>query len=103
MVDVNPDYVQKFLAGLDWPASKEEIVEVAEREGAGEPIVSALRQLPDQSYGSAEEIASAVSGVEGELVGAEPEFVDDDAKSPAPGRAIGGGTARGAGASGSRG
>ena len=36
MAKVNPVRVQKFLGGLDYPASKEDLIKRAEREGADE-------------------------------------------------------------------
>ena len=42
--------VQKYLSGMDYPAGKDEIVEHARGQGAGDDVVSALEQLEDREY-----------------------------------------------------
>ena len=50
MADIDPIEVQRFLGGVDYPAGKQELVEHARAEGAGDEIVSVLDQLPDPEY-----------------------------------------------------
>ena len=50
MADINPIQVQKALGGIDYPASKEELVKHAEEKGADEEVLSALKDLPDRKY-----------------------------------------------------
>ena len=56
----NPIQVEKFLKGMDYPASKRDLIQTARREGADSKILSTLERLPDRSYqgptGVAEEI-----------------------------------------------
>jgi len=47
---VNPIQVQKFLKGVDYPASKRELVEIARRQGADENVLYTLERLPDRTY-----------------------------------------------------
>lgn len=58
----NPIQVEKFLEGLDYPASKDEIIEHAKNQGADEDILGTLQQLPERDYegpvGISEEIES---------------------------------------------
>jgi hypothetical protein len=42
MANVNPVQAQKFLGGLVYPASKQDVVERAEQEGADENVRSTL-------------------------------------------------------------
>jgi hypothetical protein len=46
----NPIQVQKFLRGVDYPASKDELVRRAKDNGADETVLEALRALPDRRY-----------------------------------------------------
>ncbi len=44
--------MQKFLRGVDYPASKEQLIESAQDEGADERTLEILGSLPDQQYDS---------------------------------------------------
>jgi hypothetical protein len=59
----NPIQVQKYLSGIDYPASKDDIVGTAEREGADDDVLDALRKIPDQEYDAPTAVSSAVSDV----------------------------------------
>jgi hypothetical protein len=62
MADVNPIELQKHLGGVDYPASRDDLVRKAERNGADEDILEALRGIPDQEYDSPTAVTKAVSG-----------------------------------------
>ena len=47
---VNPVQVQKFLRGVDYPASKQELIQTARREGADENVIFTLESIPDRTY-----------------------------------------------------
>lgn len=49
-MDVNPIELQKHLKGVDYPASKEDLVRAAESNGAPQEIVDALRSAPQDSF-----------------------------------------------------
>ncbi|MDN3296036.1 DUF2795 domain-containing protein [Streptomyces ficellus] len=49
---VNPIEMQKALGGVNYPASKEEIVQQASKHKAGEEIMKALDALPNKQYDS---------------------------------------------------
>jgi hypothetical protein len=44
--------VQKFLAGIHYPARKHELLACARSRGADEDVMMALLSLPDQHYNS---------------------------------------------------
>lgn len=46
----NPIQVQKFLGGIDYPASKEDIVRAALEAGADDHVLEALEAIPDREY-----------------------------------------------------
>lgn len=57
----NPIEVQKHLSGVDYPASKDDLVGTAEREGASDDVLDALRSLPDREFDSPTDVTSAVA------------------------------------------
>lgn len=46
----SPIDVQKSLKGLDFPASKEDILAKAQEGGASEDILAELEQIPEREY-----------------------------------------------------
>ena len=50
------DEVLRHLNALDFPADRDEIVREAEREGAPEDVVKALRAMPPVTYANRDEI-----------------------------------------------
>jgi hypothetical protein len=57
----NPIEVQKALSGIDYPASRNDIVSTAEGNGAGGDVLEALRALPDREYDGPTAVSSAIS------------------------------------------
>ncbi len=57
---VNPIQVQKYLKGVNYPASRRDLIETARREGADPNVIATLERIPDRIYhgptGVAEEI-----------------------------------------------
>lgn len=58
---VNPIETQKYLGGLDYPASKDDIVSKAQSEGASGDILDALKGLPEKEYDGPTAISQAIS------------------------------------------
>lgn len=48
MAKVNPIELQKHLKGVDYPASKQELIKHAKAQGADQDICSILDQLPEK-------------------------------------------------------
>jgi Protein of unknown function (DUF2795) len=57
----NPIQIQKFLSGIDYPASKDTILETAKKQGADEHVLDALGRIPDGDYDAPTAISKAVS------------------------------------------
>jgi hypothetical protein len=57
----NPIQIQKFLSGIDYPASKETIVETAKKEGADQGVLDALGRIPDGEYDAPTAVSKAVA------------------------------------------
>ncbi len=60
----NPGFIeaQKFLSGVDYPASKQELVEHARSQGAGDEILQALERIPDREYDGPNAVSQEVAG-----------------------------------------
>lgn len=61
MAQVNPIQAQKFLSGMNYPASKDEIIQHAEGQGADDDILSVLRQIPDRQYDGPNAVSHEIS------------------------------------------
>jgi hypothetical protein len=59
----NPDFieVQKALSGVDYPATKQELVEHARGQGAGGEIVEALERISDREYDGPNAVSQEVA------------------------------------------
>ena len=60
MADIN---VEKYLMGIDYPATKGDIVKKAKENKAPEEAISALDHLPEGEYGDQMEVLAAMGGV----------------------------------------
>ncbi len=49
-VGFNPDDAQKYLEGLGYPASKEELLSTAEGNGAPGELIQAIESLPKGQF-----------------------------------------------------
>ena len=49
-MDVNPIEIQKYLKGVNYPASKDDLASTAESNGAPSEIVEALRNASQGSF-----------------------------------------------------
>ncbi|WP_242090052.1 DUF2795 domain-containing protein [Curtobacterium sp. DN_7.5] len=61
MANPDPIEIQKYLSGIDYPASKDDIVATAEREGANGDALDALKNIPDGEYDAPTAVSSAIS------------------------------------------
>ncbi|MBD2090910.1 DUF2795 domain-containing protein [Microcoleus sp. FACHB-1515] len=64
MAKVNPIELQKHLKGLDYPASKEDVINHAEKNGADKDMKSILEQLPDEEFETPTDVNKAVGELE---------------------------------------
>ncbi len=60
MKRVSPVQVEKFLKGMDFPATKEDIINKARQQGADDNVLETLRMLPDKQYNSPTDISRAM-------------------------------------------
>lgn len=64
MAKVNPIELQKHLKGMDYPASKQDLVQHVQKQGADQNIRSLLDQLPDEQYETPADVSKAVGDLE---------------------------------------
>jgi len=64
MAGINPIQLEKFLKGVNYPASKNELIKRAEQNGADENVRSSLEQLPDQQFDSPTDVSKAVGALD---------------------------------------
>ncbi len=62
MAHANPIQIQKYLKGIDYPASKADLIENAKKLGADENICASLEQLPDEEFQTPADVSQAFSG-----------------------------------------
>lgn len=57
----DPIQVQKVLGGIDYSASKDEIVSAAQESGADDRVLEALNAIPDREYDGPTAVSEAVA------------------------------------------
>ena len=59
MPKVNPIQIQKYLGGMTYPATKDDLIRHAEQRGADEHVRKALQRLPADSFNSPNDVSQA--------------------------------------------
>ena len=57
---VSPIDIQKALSGMDYPASKDDIVKHAEQHGGDKEVLDALEKIDDREYEGPSGVSAAV-------------------------------------------
>jgi hypothetical protein len=52
---------QKYLSGISYPATKEQLVEHARKNHADDDVLSALQDIPDREYSGPDQVSKAVA------------------------------------------
>ncbi len=60
----NPIHLQKYLAGMDYPANKKDLVKHAKEKGADENVIYTLEKLPEREYNGPAGVAKEVGKLE---------------------------------------
>lgn len=61
MAKINPIELQKYLKGVDYPASKDDVVKAAEGNGAEDEIMDALKNLSEDKFERPTDVTKALS------------------------------------------
>jgi hypothetical protein len=54
--------IQKLLGGLEYPATKQDLIEHAQQNEASRRVIDLLEQLPSQMFNSPTDVSAAVGG-----------------------------------------
>jgi hypothetical protein len=57
---VNPIQVQKFLKGVDYPCSKQDLIDKAQEEGADEQVIATLNSIQMDKFKSPNDVSQAI-------------------------------------------
>lgn len=60
MAKINPIDLQKSLKGMDYPAKKDDVVSAAEKNGADDDILDALRNLSEDSFETPADVSKVI-------------------------------------------
>lgn len=63
MTKISPIQLQKHLKGVNYPASKQDLMSAAEGNGADDDVRSILDALPDEEYQTPADVSKALSGL----------------------------------------
>lgn len=61
MADPSPIDIQKALGGMEYPASKEDLVKHAQGKGTEDSVLETLQNLPDREYDSPTDVNKEAS------------------------------------------
>lgn len=61
MANINPIDLQKSLKGVDYPAKKDDLVKAAEKNGADDGVMNALKNLSDDTFNKPTDVTKALS------------------------------------------
>lgn len=64
MAHVNPVQVQKFLGGVDYPATRDDLVSYAKQQGADNNILQTIQSLPYDNFDTPADVSEAVGEME---------------------------------------
>ncbi len=59
---VNPIQLQKYLSGIDYPATKQDLLQRAEQQGADDNVLSTLKSLDRDRFNSPNDVSEALGG-----------------------------------------
>lgn len=57
---INPIQVQKFLSGIDYPTSKQDLIKVAQKSGADKAAMDTLKSLKWDRFNSPNDVSEAI-------------------------------------------
>ncbi|MBF8194236.1 DUF2795 domain-containing protein [Nonomuraea sp. K274] len=57
----NPIDLQRHLSGVDYPASKQDLIKAAREHNASKEIVRALEAMPDRQYDGPNAVSEAIT------------------------------------------
>ncbi|RXA20233.1 DUF2795 domain-containing protein [Methanosarcina sp. MSH10X1] len=62
-METSPIEVQKALKDMDYPASKEQLIQHAKKHEANKKVMQVLEELPDKQYENAADVSKEFKGM----------------------------------------
>lgn len=59
----DPMTIQRYLRSVDYPCSKDELVEKAKEAGADEEVIETLEEMPDEIFESPTDVAQSIGKI----------------------------------------
>ena len=69
MGNQSPANLQNYLKGADYPAQKEELIDLARSNNAPEDVINQLNSLPSSEFSSSQELFQAFGDVDNQSQG----------------------------------
>lgn len=63
---LGPAQIKQYLEGVDYPCSKDDLVEHARDEGADEDVIDIIEGLPVDRFNSPSDVSEAIGGINAE-------------------------------------
>lgn len=63
-VRISPVEIQRYLSGVQYPASKDDLLARAQDNDASQDVFDVLNELPDQEYESPAQVSKEIARVE---------------------------------------
>ncbi len=60
MAMVNPTQVQKYLSGVNYPVSKDQLIEHVKRQGADSNVVETIQSMARDRFNSPKEVSEEI-------------------------------------------
>ena len=60
---MSPIEMERYLRGASYPASKEQLMQLARQNGAPEPVTKMIQQLPTAQFNRATDVTQALGAV----------------------------------------
>ena len=60
MHEVSTADVQQFLAGIDYPKSKQELVDYARSQGAPDQVIDLMKKMEDQEFRNPTDVSKSI-------------------------------------------
>lgn len=58
---MDPSKIQTFIRGIDFPATRDDLIRRARRKGAGEKVIFALEKLERQKFDDPVQVSLAIN------------------------------------------
>ncbi len=66
MAKISPAEVQRYLGGMNYPATKDDLMNKARTSGAPQEMIDALQQLEQEEFGGPQDVTKALGEGGGE-------------------------------------